>query len=262
MLMKQIIVSILLLVLLVSCDGIEEGVVDPNDETFVVENISAPTYLKYTGEETQVFTTITFSNTESVKRVWLNINSQDGIIEIARNVDMISPYKNDPNTFAVTAKMFKDDPNLIYTIEYFVSTDIQEQKKIASHDFEYNNLQDNIAPVISNPLFFYVDENPVLRDTLENNKPFIFSIDVHDENGLKDIDSVYSDFYSPNNPSAFRVLMFDDGDEAHGDLVAGDGTYSFKNIFQNAQGERKFEFRARDRAGALSNKITHIVVVK
>ena len=81
-------------------------------------------------------------------------------------------------------------------------------------------------------------------------------------NGLSDIDSVYTDFYSPNNPSAFRVLMFDDGDEAHGDLVAGDGIYSFKNIFQNAQGERKFEFWARDRAGALSNMITHIVVVK
>ena len=56
--------------------------------------------------------------------------------------------------------------------------------------------------------------------------------------------------------------MFDDGDEEHGDLVAGDGIYSFKNIFVNAQGDRKFEFWARDRADKLSNMITHNVVVK
>jgi len=260
--MKQIFASILSVFLLISCDGIEDGIVDPYDETFLVENISAPTELKYLGEDTQVFTTITFSNTESIQRVWVNINSQDGVIEIARNVDMISPYKNDLNTYAIAIKMLHDDPTLKYTIDYFVSTEVQSQKKIASHDFDYNNLQDNISPVISNPLFYYEDEAPALRDTIENNKPFIFSIDVTDENGLSDIDSVYTDFYSPNNPSAFRVLMFDDGDEAHGDLVAGDGIYSFKNIFQNAQGERKFEFSAADRAGTLSNMITHIVVVK
>jgi len=260
--MKQMLVSVFLLFLLIGCDGIENGVVDPGGVGFVVENISAPTYLKYTGEDTQVFTAITFSNTESLNRVWLNISSLDGVIEIARNIEMISPYKNDPNSFAVAVKMSIDDPNLIYTIEYYISTNIQEEKKIASHDYEYNNLQENIPPEISNPLFYYDDESPTLRDTLENNKPFLFSVEVYDENGLKDIDSVYADFYSPNNPSAIRVMMFDDGDEAHGDKVAGDGIYSFKNVFQNAVGERKFEFRARDRAGALSNMITHNVVVK
>ncbi|NOX66268.1 MAG: hypothetical protein GXO85_10895 [Chlorobi bacterium] len=259
--MKQILVSVFLLFLLIGCDGIEEGVVDPGDVDFVVKDISAPAELKYSDENTQVFTTITFSNTESITRVWLNITSQDGVIEIVRNAEMISPYKNDDKTFAVAVKMRLDDPSIIYTIEYFVSTGTQEAKKVASHDFEYNNMQENIAPVISNPLFYYEDESPMLRDTLENNKPFIFSIEVYDENGLNDIDSVYTDFYSPGFPTA-RVIMFDDGDEAHGDKVAGDGIYSFKNIFQNAQGERKFEFRARDREGALSNMITHNVVVK
>lgn len=260
--MKQIIVSILLLILLIGCDGIEEGVVDPNDVSFFVEGIYAPSEVKYSGVDTQIFTTITFTNIESIKRVWINITSQDGVIDITENMSMISPYKNDPNTFAAAVKMSEDNPNLIYTIKYFVSTDQQTQKIIASHDFEYNNLQDNVAPVISNPLFYYEDEEPILRDTLENNKPFIFSIEVTDENGLSDIDSVYTDFYSPNNPSAFRVLIYDDGNEEHGDEVAGDGIYSFKNIFQNAQGDRKFEFRASDRAGVLSNMITHILVVK
>lgn len=260
--MKQIIVSILLLVLLIGCDGIEEGVVDPTDESFFVDGISAPNEVKYFGEDTKVFTTITFTNIESIKQVWITITSQDGVIQIAENMSMVSPYKNDPNTFAASVKMSEDNPNLIYTIKYFVSTDQQEQKIIASHDFEYDNLQDNVAPVISNPLFYYEDEEPILRDTLENNRPFIFSIEVTDANGQSDIDSTYTDFYSPNNPSAFRVLMYDDGNEEHGDEVAGDGIYSFKNIFQNAQGDRKFEFRASDRAGVLSNMITHIVVVK
>jgi len=260
--MKQVLITILLLFLLIGCDGIEDGVVDPADVGFIVEKISAPSELSYTDDDTQVFTTITFSDVESITRVWLNITSQDGIIEIIRNATMISPYENDEKTFALGVKMRNDDPSITYTIEYFVATTLEEEKKIAFHDFKYDNMQNNVAPVISNPLFYYEDESPQLRDTLENNKPFIFSIEVYDENGLGDIDSVYTDFYSPNNPSAIRVLMFDDGDEAHGDKVAGDGIYSLKNIFQNAVGDRKFEFWARDRAGELSNMITHNVVVK
>ena len=103
----------------------------------------------------------------------------------------------------------------------------------------------------------------MLRDTLENETEFILSINVSDENGLSDIDSVYTDFYSPNNPSAIRVLLYDDGDGEHGDMTAGDGIFSLKNIFSaDATGERKFEFWARDNAGELSNMITHNVVVK
>ena len=265
--MKQILASVFLLFLIISCDGIEEGVVDPYDETFLVENISAPTELKYSGEDTQVFTTITFSNTESIKRVWVNINSQDGAIEIARNVDMISPYNNELNTFAISIKMFEDDPTLKYTIDYFVSTEVQSQKKIASHDFDYNNMQDNISPVISNPLFYYVDDSPTLSDTLSNNAEFLLSIEVTDNNGLSDIDSVYTDLFNyqnPNNTIITRIELFDDGDVNHGDEMAGDGVYSRKGFFPiDSEGNRKFEFTAKDRTGATSNVISHnFVVVK
>ena len=149
-----------------------------------------------------------------------------------------------------------------YTIDYYFQTGIQAEKKIASHNFDYDNLQNNDAPIISNPLFYYSNESPILRDTLENDRVFILSIEVADDNGLSDIDSVYTDFYSPNNPSALRVILFDDGKEENGDEIAGDGIYSWKNKFQDAFGDRKFEFWARDRAGVLSNMITHNVVVK
>ena len=265
--MKQIIVSILLLVLLISCDGIEEGIVDPNDVSFFVEGISAPSDVKYSGDDTQIFTTITFTNIKSIKRVWISVTSQNGVIGIAENMSMISPYKNDPNTFAASVKMEIDDPNLIYTIKYFVSTDQQAEKKIASHDFEYNNMQDNIAPVISNPLFYYVDESPTLRDTLSNNAEFILSIEVSDENGINDIDSVYTDLFNyqdPNNTIITRIILFDDGNVDHGDGHAGDGIYSRKGYFPiDSEGDRKFEFIAKDRVGATSNIISHnFVVVK
>ena len=370
--MKQIIVIILLLVLLIGCDGIEEGVVDPNDETFVVENISAPVELIYSDVDSTLITSISFSSVQSVTKVWFELSSEDGFIE-TRSGDMITEDDNNLSYYGASSFSIHD-PTGMYVIEYYVNTSVQTRKKLASHSFYYDNTRDvqfenltaplefiyssddpflhtairlsntynlqnvwikiqssdspfviadsvqllrtsdgspyyfttyydsltmspsypdgnyvidyfikttknnkqtiathnftyvgdgiNTPPVILNPLFYYEDEEPTLRDTLENNKPFVFSIEVSDVNGLSDIDSVYTDFYSPNNPSAFRVLMFDDGDEANGDLVAGDGIYSFKNIFQNAQGERKFEFWARDRAGDLSNMITHIVVVK
>ena len=102
----------------------------------------------------------------------------------------------------------------------------------------------------------------MLRDTLVNNKPFIFSIVVTDSNGLSDIDSVYADFHNPANPKPWRVLMYDDGESDHGDVVAGDGIYSFLNTFKNASGNRKFIFTAKDRAGFSSNAIEHNVEVK
>lgn len=260
--MKQLLIIVFFFLTVVGCDQVEDGIIDPKSDSFIVEVLTAPSEVEYSGGNTIVNTSLSFSSSEDLERVWLNVNSVDGTIEIARNLEMTSPDKNNPRTFSASFNMIEENPSIMYTIEYFISTTVQAEIKIASHNFEYNNLQDNFAPVISNPLFYYDDEEPMLRDILENNKPFIFSIDVSDENGLSDIDSVYTDFYSPNNPSAVRVLMYDDGNEEHGDLIAGDGIFSFKNIFLNADGERKFEFWARDRAGALSNMITHNVVVR
>lgn len=370
--MKQILASALLLFLIFGCDGIEEGVIDPNDEIFVVDDLSAPVELVYSSVDSTFITSISFSSVESVKKVWFELSSEDGLLE-TRSGDMIIEEDYDLSYYGVSSFSI-NDPTGMYVIEYYVNTSLQTRKKLASHSFYYDNTRDvqfenltaplefiyssndpflhtairlsntynlrnvwikikssdsplviadsvqlqkapdgspyyfttyydslkmspdypddnytidyyiqsisnssekiashefafegsgiNTPPVISNPLFYYEDEEPTLRDTLENSKPFVFSIEVTDVNGLSDIDSVYSDFYSPNNPSAYRVLMYDDGDVDHGDLVAGDGIYSFKNIFQNAQGERRFEFLSRDRAGELSNMIIHNVVVK
>ena len=242
-----------------SCDKIEEGVIDPYDTEFGVKEIVAPSHLEYTGTETELKTSILFSNSESIITVWVKVLSQDGTIDITYYKAM---SKFDENKYSTSIKMDQEMPNLAYTIDYFVKTAIQREKKIASHNFTYENNQNNVAPVISNPLFYYENESPMLRDTLVNNKNFIFSIVVSDSNGLSDIDSVYTDFYNPANLKPWRVLMYDDGKSDHGDKVAGDGIYSFLNSFKNASGNRKFIFIAKDRAGFLSNVIEHNVEVK
>ncbi len=257
--MRKTIFIFLLSLILFGCDGVEDSIVDPIDSDFSVTNITAPTTLKYLGSDTKLVTSITFSDSKSILRTWINLASQDGTVNITYQEDM---EKSAENEYSTSIVMDEEMPSLTYTIDYYYQTGIQAEKKIASHNFDYDNNQNNVAPIISNPLFYYSDENPILRDTLENDRPFILSIEVADENGLSDIDSVYTDFYSPNNPSAYRVILFDDGKEENGDEIAGDGIYSWKNTFHDAFGDRKFEFWARDRAGVLSNMITHNVVVK
>ena len=229
------------------------------------ESLEAPNQYVYSEANRYVVTSISFSNAYYLRNVWFSIKSSDLSIVLADSVKMGKTSGWSPfliNTFKDSLMMDSSNSNNVYVIDYFIETESENKIKIASHEFSFEADGANTPPVISDPLFYYIDEAPFLRDTLENNKEFIFSIFVSDENGLNDIDSVYTDFYSPNNPSAFRVMMFDDGDDANGDEVAGDGIYSYKNIFVDALGDRKFEFWARDKAGALSNMITHNVVVK
>jgi hypothetical protein len=229
------------------------------------ENLEAPNQYVYSEDNKYVVTTISFSNTYYLRNVWFSIKSSDGTIILTDSVKMgqtsgFSPFMI--NTFKDSLMMESSNSNNNYIIDYFIKTELESKIKVASHEFSFETDGANTPPVISNPLFYYIDEAPMLRDTLENNKEFIFSIYVTDENGLNDVDSVYTDFYSPNNPSAYRVILFDNGDDANGDEVAGDGIFSGKNIFVDAFGDRKFEFWARDNSGALSNMITHNVVVK
>ena len=131
-------------------------------------------------------------------------------------------------------------------------------------------MQNQVAPVISNPLFYYMDDEAGLIDTIKNGtvNEFIISIEVFDSNGPSDIDSVYIDLYNyqdPNNTSITpKIPPYDDGSEDHGDQSAGDGIYSRRGYFPDeSEGDRKFDFIAIDRTGLSSNIITHnFVVVK
>ena len=264
--MQKLYFILFLSLIMFGCDKIEEGVIDPYDTEFSVKKIVAPAHLEYTGPETELQTSISFSNSESILSVWVKVLSQDGTIDVTYYKAM---SKSDENKYSTSIKMDQDMPNLTYTIDYFVKTAIQPEKKIASHNFTYDNKSNNVAPVISNPLFYYENESPSLIDTIKrgSNNKFILSIVVEDSNGLDDIDSVYINLFNyqdPNNVRITKIELFDDGSFNNGDEIKGDGIYSRKNFFPNdSEGDRKFEFYATDRAKSKSNIITHnFVVVK
>ncbi len=79
-----------------------------------------------------------------------------------------------------------------------------------------------------------------------------------DPNGASDILEIYFIVYRPDGTTNNnKVLLFDDGKPENGDVIAGDGIYS--RLIQvdqsNQKGTYRFEFRAKDRLGDLSNII-------
>ena len=97
----------------------------------------------------------------------------------------------------------------------------------------------------------------------QNPNPFLISIDVKDQQGLPDIRRVYFNSTKPNGKPASGnpFIMHDDGQA--GDEVAGDGTYSLaiQISVRNSLGEYRFTFYAEDLSGAVSEPLTHILIV-
>lgn len=265
--MRKLFLILFLTLLFYGCDGVEDGIVDPSTDAFNVTSLEAPTILKYTSDNTELVTSLSFSSTEAILLVWVKVSAQDGSYDITYHTNM---EKTTENEYSVSISMSPDMPSTIYTIDYLIETKIYSEKKIASHNFEYDNLQNNSAPIISNPLFYYVGDVTSLMDTIQNGEvnQFILSIEVADSNGLSDIDSVYVDLFNyqdeNNTVKTPKITLYDDGNDDHGDMTANDGTYSRKGFFpDDSEGNRKFDFIAVDRQGVRSNNLSHnFVVVK
>ncbi|MDA3861902.1 MAG: hypothetical protein PF445_11830 [Melioribacteraceae bacterium] len=258
--MQKLLFILFTSLILFGCDGVEEGLIDPNDVEFSVTDIQAPTHLEYSGIGTRLNTTISFSNSESIIRVWIRVLSQDGTVEITYNLDM---DKSADNEYTASIIMDVEMPNLTYTIDYFYQTVIQDEKKIASHNFTYNNNQSNFAPVI---------EDANIPDQINRDEDFSFTVRVTDENGYSDVEKVFYELFRPNGDQVINsedikeFPMFDDGNTAeNGDLIVEDSIYTTRLKFPSSVaeiGNWKLELKARDRSGFLSNTITHIVEVK
>lgn len=153
----------------------------------------------------------------------------------------------------------KEYPIGNYTIRFSASGLDNKSKQVAVASFYFNNGQDNLPPVIS---------NLVAPDTITIGTDTTFiqiTLNVQDTNGLNDIQFVWFDSYLPNgNPSSQNpIALYDDGING-GDLTAGDGIYSRIVILPPTgvtKGTYRWEFRARDRSGTLSNQIIHFLVV-
>jgi len=260
--MKKILLLIVFISSFGGCDGIEDSVVNPTDASFTITKLEAPDSLQYLGSDTKLSTSLSFPNTESIKAVWIKLFATDGSLFISYRTEM---NKVSDKKYALQVNMTEEMPSTKYTIDYFVETSLQPEKKIASHSFLYNNMQNNVSPVISNLEFFYESESPTVLDTISRGRNFLLRITVTDENGLHDVDSVYTDLYNyqdTTNVVVTRIELFDDGKAESGDEIAGDGIYSRKGFFPTySVGNRKFIFVAKDRKGERSNTIKHNFVV-
>jgi hypothetical protein len=117
--------------------------------------------------------------------------------------------------------------------------------------------QINYPPVLSN---ISAPDTVILStsgDTL------FISVDVHDPQGLADIQKVYFNSTKPDGTPASGnpFFMYDDG--SGGDVTPDDGTYSLEVIIttEAQRGVYQFDFYAEDYSGAVSGSLSHFVTI-
>jgi hypothetical protein len=144
--------------------------------------------------------------------------------------------------------------------------------RVEIHAEAQNGFQSNTAVA---PLTVYRGNHPPALsgldapDTLRlanQTQLLTLRIKATDPDGLSDIARVIFNSYKPDGSasSGNPFQMFDDGAASHGDLTAGDGTYSLIITLPSATqtGTYTFEFLAFDRSNEASATIIHRVTVK
>ncbi|MCU0333216.1 MAG: hypothetical protein MUE64_04270 [Ignavibacteriaceae bacterium] len=153
----------------------------------------------------------------------------------------------------------RENPIGNYTVRFSAEGFEGGIKQVAIGTFYFKNGQDNLPPAIANT---FIDP-----DTVVVTQPTVIftSVAASDPNGLNDILEVYFIVYRPDGTTnGSRVFLYDDGKPENGDLTAGDGIFS--RLIQvdqsNQKGSYRFEFRAKDRIGDLSNILNHFVLIQ
>ncbi len=264
--MKKLFI-ILLPILLGGCQKDFNSIVDPQPENYQVTGIITANQFTYNPGDSLITTCIALNSSMNVKNVSFNIFSSDQIQLNAGPVQMFDngnlaangdSVKGD-NIFSSKFPLSHYYPKGSYEIDYYVTDNSGNSKLPAVHFFTYDNGQANVAPVIS---------SLVAPDTVSlsaTTTPILLTVQVHDDNGLNDIQAVFFNSFIPpdDHPSSGNPwAMYDNG--SNGDKAAGDGIFSLTiGLPSNAQkGTYRFEFQAKDRSGLLSNTITHNIVVK
>lgn len=256
-----------------ACDKIPDGVVENRIADYTVTQVNAPASAVYSVADSSVVTSIKIENASSVSEVWCSVSLADGSKTVREKVEMLDDGKVQTNgdTSAgdnifsgkfIMSKLFAQGS---YEIRYFVKDNINTEGQnvalVAIQKFNFSKGENNTAPVIS---------DLQLQQSVSRGESFIFTLKASDQNGLNDITAVYFKLYRPDGSQLDPgngleyFLMHDDGNtDVFGDAAAGDGIFSFKNSFgaTAATGDWKFEFRAKDRSGELSNTITQNLTV-
>jgi len=239
------------------CDKTFENVIDVTRENYQVTSVSPTDSVRYSPDDSLITIRINFTSSSEVNEVFCDIIASD---ESKLNSSLFQLFDNNDNRFKNDFPLSEFYPNGIYNITYYIKNPDASMHQIASGSFKYNNGQDNLPPVIANTV---VDPDTVVVTTPA---VILISVEASDPNGQNDILKVYFIVYNPDGSTNGNELeLFDDGNvNDHGDLYAGDGIYSLLiQVDQsNEKGTYRFEFRARDRGGKLSNKIDHFVLIQ
>jgi hypothetical protein len=264
-----LIILILLSVVYFGCEKDFDSLVDQSPSSFQVIGLRSIDTVRFIPGDSLLLMTITFNDVRDLKSTTSDIYSSAGSKLNSSSINLFDngrPENGDQTsgdkTYSNKFPLSQANPNGLYTIRYFALDKNNVTKQVAIQNFNYDNGQANVAPVIS---------NLSIPDTVVRNISFIFSVFVADSNGLNDIEFVYFELFRPDgsqvfpSPGVTKFLMHDDGNfDVFGDQTPGDGIYSFKNLFANTAqtGEWKFIFQAIDRRKNLSNPITHFLQVK
>lgn len=249
---------IALSLLLWGCEKKYDNVVDTISNNYQVTSIShrANYDLKTPGDSLLVVRII-FSSESEFSKVYFDVIASDNSVLNPSSVELLPQGNNIFQNHFILKRTF---PIGTYQLNFTVTGLDGKTKQVATSSFEFNNGQDNAAPVISNDV---VDpDTAVVNDTTV----IYTSVVAADSNGNNDIQQVYFVVYKPDgSTNNFQILLYDDGDlTEHGDSTAGDNVYS--RLIQvdqtNDKGTYRFEFQAKDRSDSLSNIINHFVLIQ
>jgi hypothetical protein len=265
-------------ILFISCEKDFPGLIDSTVEQYQVISVSPSGNVVYNAIDSLITLRINFTQSSEVGIVVCDLYSPDNkklnsssmLLYDNGNPEFGDDIAND-NKFANKFPLSTLDPVGTYSVRFYIQGQYGSYNLIAQTSFDYDNGQDNVAPVISD-LVMVDSASSTPIDSIEVDVSFIFSVYVVDQNGYNDIDLVFFELFRPDNTVVTdgsgnsRIQMPDNGNiQVYGDQTAGDGIFSFKNKFLDSpttqRGNWRFEFQALDRGGLLSNKITKTLKV-
>ena len=263
--MKKYILFLLIPIILGGCEKNYNNVVD-NQISYQVESINSVDNFIYAPSDSLITISMDVNSPSNIREIYVDIYSSD---DNKLNDSPVQLYDNGvigngdttegDNKYSTRFPLSRSYPVGTYTIKYYVTDINNNTKQVAVKSFEYDNNQNALPPQISN---LFAPDTVTVADP----KSVIFmTVSASDPNGLGDIKEVYFITYRPDgSTSNNKNQMYDDGDDFHGDFKAGDGIYSvFIQVTpQNPKGTYKFNFRASDRSGKLSNLISHNIVIQ
>jgi hypothetical protein len=259
------ILAIILMIFIIGCEQIPSDTIEIKMADYVVENITAPSEFVYSNTNKVLSVSVLINNSESIKNVWFNLETENGSEIISSYNYMTSPDKSGSKTFAGETTISEDLLSGNYIINIYIEDNVnpsgENTKKIGSKKLSYLSEAENFAPVIS---------NLNIPSKVKLNVSFVFSFKVEDQNGSSDISSVYYKLYDPegklksNSQGISEFPLYDDGNTLiHSDEVAGDGIYTTNLAFPltAVTGKWEFKFNAVDNSGAISNTISYKIQV-